>query len=433
MEKIYKRENYLNKIRGFYKDDMIKVISGIRRCGKSFFLKSIIQELLENGIKEKDIIYIELDKKGYKDIKTSKQLEKVIDEKIIDDDFKYLFIDEIQNVKDFESLINSYREEGNISIFITGSNSYLLSGELVTKLTGRYIEIEMMTLSFYEYVDMKRFLNKNVNENIYLEFEEYIRNGGFPKSLYYDNYDEKITYTSSVINQIFDKDIKTSNKIKDKALFERIEKFVINNFGAVISIKNIYNYLKDEVKINVDRRTIKRYLDILEKAKIIYSCELFDIKSKSILKGEKKYYLADLSIYYSQNTDNRINYGPVLENVMYSYLKSKNYKLSVGYIGKLECDFIARANYDDYYYIQVSKDISNKDTEEREYRPFYMIKELYPRYLFTMDMLLQKRDGVNHVNIVDFIYNNKNLWMYSINNWIDLKKISRKKQRRYRK
>lgn len=409
MEKIYKRESYLNKIRGFYKDDMIKVISGIRRCGKSFFLKSIIQELLENGINEKDIIYIELDKKGYKDIKTSKQLEKVIDEKIIDDDFKYLFIDEIQNVKDFESLINSYREEGNISIFITGSNSYLLSGELVTKLTGRYIEIEMMTLSFYEYVYMKRFLNKNINENIYLEFEEYIRNGGFPKSLYYDSYDEKITYTSSVINQIFDKDIKTSNKIKDKALFERIEKFVINNFGAVISIKNIYNYLKDEVKINVDRRTIKRYLDILEKAKIIYSCELFDIKSKSILKCEKKYYLADLSIYYSQNTDNRINYGPVLENVMYSYLKSKNYKLSVGYIGKLECDFIARANYDDYYYIQVSKDISNKDTEEREYRPFYMIKELYPRYLFTMDMLLQKRDGVNHVNIVDFIYNNKNL------------------------
>lgn len=409
MEKIYKRENYLNKIRGFYKDDMIKVISGIRRCGKSFFLKSIIQELLENGINEKDIIYIELDKKGYKDIKTAKQLEKVIDEKIIDDDFKYLFIDEIQNVKDFESLINSYREEGNISIFITGSNSYLLSGELVTKLTGRYIEIEMMTLSFYEYVDMKRFLNKNVNENIYLEFEEYIRNGGFPKSLYYDNYNEKITYTSSVINQIFDKDIKASNKIKDKALFERIEKFIINNFGAVISIKNIYKYLKDEVKINVDRRTIKRYLDILEKAKIIYSCDLFDIKSKSVLKGEKKYYLADLSIYYSQNTDNRINYGPVLENVMYSYLKSKNYKLSVGYIGKFECDFIARANYDDYYYIQVSKDISNKDTEEREYRPFYMIKELYPRYLFTMDMLLQKRDGINHVNIVDFIYNNKNL------------------------
>lgn len=409
MERIYKREDYLKKIRGFYNDDMIKVISGIRRCGKSFFLKSIIQELLERGVNEKDIIYIELDKKDYKNIKTSKQLEKVIDKRITDKEFKYLFIDEIQNVKGFETLINSYREEGNISIFITGSNSYLLSGELVTKLTGRYIEIEMMTLSFYEYVDMKRFLNKSVNENIYLEFEEYVRNGGFPKSLYYDNYEEKITYTSSVINQIFEKDIKTSNRINDKALFELIEKFVVNNFGAVSSIKSIYNYLKNTVKINADRRTIKRYLDILEKAKIIYSCDLFDIKSKSVLKGEKKYYLADLSIYYSLNTDNRINYGPVLENVMYSYLKSKNYKLSVGYIGKLECDFIARENYDNYYYIQVSKDISNPETEEREYKPFYMIKDSYPRYLFTMDMLLQKRDGINHLNIVDFIYNNNNL------------------------
>lgn len=409
MEKIYKRENYLKKIRGFYNDDMIKVISGIRRCGKSYFLKSIIQELLEKGVEEKDIIYIELDKKEYKDIKTPKQLEKIIDSQITDKNFKYLFIDEIQNVKGFETIINAYREEGDISIFITGSNSYLLSGELVTKLTGRYIEIEMMTLSFYEYVDMKRFLGKQVNENIYLEFEEYIRNGGFPKSLFYDNYEEKILYTSSVVNQIFEKDIKTGNRINDKALFERIQKFVINNFGAVISVKNIYNYLSKEAKINVDRRTIKKYLDILEKAKIIYPCDLFDIKSKTVLKGEKKYYLADLSIYYSQNIDNRINYGPVLENVMYAYLRSKNYKLSVGYIGKLECDFIARENYDDYYYIQVSKDISNKETEEREYKPFYMIKEMYPRYLFTMDMLLQKRDGIKHVNIVDFIYNNKNL------------------------
>ena len=410
MEKIYKREDYLKKIRTFYNDyDLIKVITGIRRCGKSFFLKSIIEELKELGIKDKDIIYLELDKKEYKDIDTPSKLEKLIDEKITDQDFKYLCIDEIQNVVGFEPLINSYREEKNMSIFITGSNSYLLSGELVTKLTGRYIEIEMMTLSFYEYVDMKRFLGKEVNENIYLEFEEYIRNGGFPKSLYYDNYEDKILYTESVINQIFEKDIKRNNKIKDKDLFIRIEKYVINNFGARISTRNIYNYLKDVEKINIDRRTIERYLNILENAKIIYPCELFDMKSKEVLKGEKKYYLADLSIYYSLNTDNRINYGPVLENIIYTYLKSKNYKLSVGRIGKLECDFIARLNYDDYYYIQVSKDISNKETEEREYKPFYMIKELYPRYLFTMDLLLQKRDCINHVNIVDFLYNNKTL------------------------
>ena len=409
MEKIYKREEYLKKIRGFYDDDMIKVVSGIRRCGKSYLLKSVIEELLESGVNKKDIIYIELDKKENKEITTPKQLEKLIDSKIIDKDFKYLFLDEIENVKDYETLINSYREEGNFSIFITGSNSYLLSGELATKLTGRYIEIEMLPLSFYEYIDMKKFLNKKVNENIYLEFEEYVRNGGFPKSLYYDSYEEKMIYTSNVINQIFEKDIKVSNRINDRNLFEVIEKFIVNNFGAVISIKNIQDYLKKQVKVNVDRRTIKRYIDILEKAKIIYPCELFDIKSKSVLKGDKKYYLADLSIYFALNTDNRINYGSVLENVMFSYLKSKGYSLSVGYIGELECDFIARKNFDDYYYIQVSMSIADEKVEEREYRPFYKIKDMYPRYLFTMDLLQQRRDGIKHLNIVDFIYNNKDL------------------------
>lgn len=409
MEKIYKREEYLKKIRGFYDDDMIKVVLGIRRCGKSYLLKSVIEELLESGVNKKDIIYIELDKKENKEITTPKQLEKLIDSKITDKNFKYLFLDEIENVKDYETLINSYREEGNFSIFITGSNSYLLSGELATKLTGRYIEIEMLPLSFYEYIDMKKFLNKKVNENIYLEFEEYVRNGGFPKSLYYYSYEEKMIYTSNVINQIFEKDIKVSNRINDRNLFEVIEKFIVNNFGAVISIKNIQDYLKKQVKVNVDRRTIKRYIDILEKAKIIYPCELFDIKSKSVLKGDKKYYLADLSIYFALNTDNRINYGSVLENVMFSYLKSKGYSLSVGYIGELECDFIARKNFDDYYYIQVSMSIADEKVEEREYRPFYKIKDMYPRYLFTMDLLQQRRDGIKHLNIVDFIYNNKDL------------------------
>ena len=188
MEKIYKREDYLNKIRGFYHDTMIKVITGIRKCGKSYLLKTIIEELKENGVSEEDIIYIELDNKKYNKIKTPKELEKTIDSLITDNNFKYLFIEGVQNVKGFESVINSYREEENYSIFLTGSNSYLLSGELVTKLTGRYIEIEMLPLNFYEYVDMKKYMDKKVDANIYHEFEEYIRNGGFPGSLKYDNY-----------------------------------------------------------------------------------------------------------------------------------------------------------------------------------------------------------------------------------------------------
>ena len=410
MQKIYKREEYLKKIRGFYDDTMIKVITGIRRCGKSYFLKSIIEELIARGVSEKDIINIELDKKEYKNITKPKELEKVIDKMITDNDFKYLFIDEVENVKDFEKVINAYREEDRFSIFLTGSNSYLLSGELATKLTGRYIEIEMMPLNFYEYVDMKRFLEKEVNPNIYLEFEEFIRDGGFPGSLYYSSHEDKLLYTKNIISQIFEKDIKRYSKIKDKALFEVVQKFVVNNFGVIISINSIFEYISGNLRIAVDRRTIKKYVEILENAKIIYPCDLFDIKSKKVLDGEKKYYLADLSIYYTINTDNRINYGPVLENVLYSYLKSKNYSLSVGRIGFLECDFIARYGVDNYYYIQVSKNIDDEKTKEREYKPFYEIKEMYPRYLFVSDLILQKNiDGINNVNIVDFIYNNNDL------------------------
>lgn len=406
MEKLYKREDYLNKIRGFYDDTMIKVITGIRRCGKSYLLKSIIEELKENGKEDKDIIYIELDKKEYQDINTPKQLEMVIDSLVLDNDFKYLFIDEVQNVKGFETLINSYREEGRFSIFLTGSNSYLLSGELVTKLTGRYIEIEMLPLNFYEYVDMKKFMNKEININLYKEFEEYIINGGFPGSLKYDDYEDKLLYTENVIKQIFDKDIKNHKKIKDKGLFEVIQKFIVNNFGNIISIGSVYNYLTKDENLKVDRRTIKNYIEILENAKIIYPCDLFDIKSKKVLDGEKKYYLADLSIYFALNTDNRINYGPVLENTLFSYLKSKNYSLSVGKIGNLECDFIARKGRDEYFYIQVSKNIDDKKTEEREYKPFYEIKELYPRYLFVLDLIFEKNvNGINNINIVDFMYN----------------------------
>ena len=408
MEKLYKREDYLSKIRGFYDDTMIKVITGIRRCGKSYLLKTVIEELKETGIKDKDIINIELDRKEYKDIQTPSELEKIIDSMIKDKDFKYLIIDEVENVEGFETLINSYRETENYSIFLTGSNSYLLSGELATKLTGRYIEIEMLPLNFYEYVDMKRFLGKEVNNNIYREFEEFIRDGGFPGSLKYDNYEDKLLYTKNVIEQIFEKDIKNHKKIKVKGLFEVIEKFVVNNFGNIISIGSIYDYLMKSEKINVDRRTIKTYIEILENAKILYPCELFDLKSKKVLEKYKKYYLADLSIYFALNTDNRINYGPVLENVLFSYLKSKNYKLSVGKIGNLECDFIARKGNDEYFYIQVTKNIDDKKTEEREYKPFYEIKEMYPRYLFVADLIFQKNiDGINNVNIVDFIYNNE--------------------------
>ena len=407
MDNIFMREEYLNKIRGFYHSDIIKVVTGIRRCGKSFFLLSVIKDLKNNGVPESNIININLDKRGFKNIKTADKLEEVIDGYITDDEKKYIFIDEIQNVKGFEEVVNAYREDGH-SIFITGSNSYLLSGELMTKLTGRYVEIEMFTLTFYEYLEMKKFMGKVISQNVVEEFTTYIRDGGFPKSLEFDNIDDRNLYVQSVISQIFEKDISKNKKIRNRVAFEKVQSFVINNFGSTINVSNIAEYLAKE-NIAVKENTVHKYIEMLENAKIIYKCPRFDLKSKQSMKTEQKYYLADLSIYYSMNVDGRINYGPVLENILFCYLKSKGYKLSVGKIGNLECDFIVRQNVDDYFYIQVAMTIAEQSTEEREYRPFTQIRDNFPKYLFTTDTLLQKRDGILHLNLIDFIKENKML------------------------
>ena len=410
MNKLYKREQYLNKIRGFYNDtETIKVITGIRRSGKSSLLETIIEELKENGVNDNDIIEINLDKRPNKDIKTPGELDKLIEEHITDKNFKYIFIDEIQNVKGFEAVIESYRNEGKYSIFITGSNSYLLSGELVTKLTGRKIEIEMLPLNFYEYIDMKKFLNIDIKENIYEEFEQYIREGGFPGALNYNNENDRKLYIQNILDDIFIKDIKINQKIKNSELFQNIQRYIINNFGSMISAVSIQKYY-NSININIDTRTIEKYIKILCDAKILQPCNTFDIKSKMSLSRERKYYLADLSIYFLYNTDNRINYGPVLENILYNYLKSKGYNLSVGKIGKLEVDFIARYQNDNYFYIQVSKNIDDEWAAEREYRPFYDIKDMYPRYLFLLDLIIKDNiDGIKNVNIVKFIADNQDL------------------------
>ena len=410
MEKLYKRELYLSKIRGFYNDpETIKVITGIRRCGKSSLLETIIEELKESDIKEKNIIEIKLDKRPNKNIKTAEQLDKLIETYINDNDFKYIFLDEIQNVNGFEEVIESYRNEKNYSIFITGSNSYLLSGKLITKLTGRKIEIEMLPLNFYEYIDMKRFLNIEEKDSIYEEFNEYIREGGFPGALNYSNEQDRKLYVRNILDDIFIKDIKANQKIKNSETFQNIQRYIINNFGSMISAPSIQKYY-NSINISIDIRTIEKYISLLCDAKIIYPCNTFDIKSKISLSGEKKYYLADLSIYFLYNTDNRFNYGPILENILHNYLISKGYNLSVGKIGKLEVDFIDRYQNDNYFYIQVSKNIDNEKTAEREYRPFYEIKDMYPRYLFLLDLIIKDNiDGIKNVNIAKFIANNQDL------------------------
>lgn len=403
--KLFKREKILKKIRPFYEaTDIIKVITGVRRSGKSTVLELIKRELISNGVPASNIIDIDLDSKKYKAIKTSAKLEKVIDDLSFNKEgLLYLFIDEIQNVHDFEEVINAYRGEGNYSIFITGSNSYLLSGELVTKLTGRYLEFELFTLSFDEYVEMKKYFNQNINENLILELQEYIIYGGFPRALLLDEVNAKRTYTSGIVKEIFEKDIKRRVKVRNVHTFEIVTNFIVNNFGATISVNSIRKSLLN-TGIRVSHETINRYIQILKDAKIIYECERFDTKSKRALAGEKKYYLADLSFYFMLNTNNEINYGPCLENIVYIYARSLDYAISVGRIGKLECDFILQNNKLDYSYVQVAYTIlSSKETLEREYRPLEAIKDNYAKYVLTTDYLLQKRGGIIHANIMDFM------------------------------
>ena len=405
--KLYHREQYLKKIRPFYDDDLIKVITGIRRCGKSCLMATIAEELRNRGVEDKDIIYLDLDKRGNRSIKTPEQLEKKIESLLADNDFKYLFIDEVQNVRDYEEVVNAYNSDGGFSIFITGSNSYLLSGELMTKLTGRYVEFEMFTLSFSEFLDMKRFMGKEVGD-VRIEFDEYLRYGGFPRSLEYEDPEAKARYIEDVVGQIVDKDIRSRNKIRNIDTFNRVMTYVINNYGAPTSLTNLHDYFTKTERIAVERRTIASYIQMLVDAKVLYRCERFDLKSRKSLRGEEKYYLADPGIYFARNVDVRLNYGPSLENALYIYLRSRGYKLSVGRIGKLECDFIARRR-NAYAYIQVSMTIADRDVEEREYRPFGYIRDGYPRYLFTLDPLLQERDGVRHLNMVSFMKDNGDL------------------------
>lgn len=401
---LYRRENYLKKIRGFYHDTgMIKVITGVRRCGKSSLMKTIRDELMESGVPEQNLLFLDLDSRGYKSLKRPEQLEAEIEKYQNISGLKYLFIDEIQNVDHFEEILNAYRGEEAFSIFITGSNSYLLSGELVTKLTGRYIEFEMWPLTFEEYIGMKKFYGKEVSANLTAELDRYLNEGGFPGAVFYDDPEDKRTYIKSVIMEIMEKDIRRRVKIRGASVFEKIQVYLINNYGATTSLTSLQKELHKS-GMDLKRETLSRYIRILTDAKILYECRRFDLKSKRSIAGEQKYYLSDLGVYFATNTDNRISYGPALENIVYNYARSKGYEISVGRIGKLECDFILRGGDRNYSYVQVAMTMmADRRTEEREYKPLESVRDNYPKYILTRNDLIQKRNGIIHKNIPEFM------------------------------
>lgn len=400
---IYAREHYLRKLRPFYRvNNLIKVVTGIRRCGKTSLMLSAMQELREQGAGNEQLVHIDLDSREYRSVHSPRDLDSLLERKISkDNETTYVFIDEVQNVPDFEPVLNAWRNDKRVSLFITGSNSYLLSGDLATKLTGRHIEVPMYPLTFDEYVGMRTFMGQ-APAGTAAAFNEYLRRGGFPGALELQDDAARDLYTQSVVDQIIEKDVLGQRRLRNRETFEKVMTYTINNFGASTSITSIVDGLERYAGVRTKRETVQRYLQMLESARLIERCTRFDMKSRKSLGAQEKHYLTDLSIYYARNTDQRMNYGPVLENLLYIDLRSKGYSVSVGRIGSLECDFIVRKG-DAYAYVQVAMTISDPAVEEREYRVFSKIRDNYPQFLMTLDPLQQHRDGVTHLNLMDFL------------------------------
>ncbi|MDO5832888.1 MAG: ATP-binding protein [Methanobrevibacter sp.] len=403
------RKLYMDKISSFINQDIIKVITGIRRCGKSYFFKLIIDELKEMGVNEENILLIDLELPEYNMIKSNSQLDEIVLEYLNSHEDKvYMFFDEIQNVEDWQISINSYFKLPNVEIFITGSNSKLLSSELSTYLTGRYVSIDMYPFSFIEFLDYKNELGEKpitANElKTELEnyFDEYMAYGGFPIAISLKDHKEIIL--NDLYSSILLHDIVERHDIRNVGLFNRIVKFLIENIGNPISAHSVYNYLKHEIS-EISKPTIYNYLDYLEEAYVLSKASREDLIGKREITGSEKYYLMDLGFYKSQLEEKQQNTGHILENIVYLELLRQDYKVTIGKINESEIDFVCRKG-NRKIYVQVCY-LINEDEEiiKREFEPLSKIRDNYPKYVLSMEKSDYSRDGIEHVNIIRFLKN----------------------------
>lgn len=384
--------------------ELIKVITGVRRSGKSTLLQMFKDYLLENGIKEENIIHINFESAMYDDIKDYKDLYKYIKEKIKKEKV-YLLLDEVQNVKHWEKAINSFNVDFNIDIYITGSNAYLLSSELSTLLSGRYIEIKMYPLSFKEYLLFNDYDNSNLDD----KFNEYLKYGGLPAvTLIKNNNDLVLSYLNDIYNTIVKKDIIDRNKIKDTALLENIIKYLANNIGSPISSTKISDYLNsNKIVESSNHQTIDNYLNMLEKSFIMYKADRTDIKSKSLLKTLGKYYISDTGIRNIILGFRNIDEGHLLENVVYLELLRRGYRVNIGKSNDYEVDFVAE-NPNIVKYYQVTQTLATEEIKERELRSLESINDNYEKIILTMDKSINNDyNGIKVINIIDWLLMNE--------------------------
>lgn len=394
------RDTYLKRMIDAKDTELIKVITGVRRSGKSTLLLMFKEYLIKNDISTDNIIYINFESAIYDDIKDYKDLYKFVASKIKQGKM-YLLLDEVQNVTAWEKAVNSFKVDFDIDIYITGSNAYLLSSELSTLLSGRYIEIKIYPLSFKEYLIFNNYDKNNLEE----KFNEYLKYGGLPAiTLIKDNSDLVLSYLDDIYNTIVKKDIIDRNNIKDTALLENIIRYLSNNIGSPISTTKISNYLNsNKITSNSNHQTVDNYLNMLEKSFIVYKAERTDIKSKALLKTLGKYYICDTGIRNIILGFRNINEEHLLENVVYLELLRRGYRVNIGKSGFYEIDFVAE-NPNVIKYYQVTQTLSDDKVKQREIRSLENISDNYEKIILTMDKTINNDfNGIKVINIIDWL------------------------------
>ena len=400
-----KRDLYIERLKGLIDKPIIKVITGVRRSGKSVLLMMIRDELLNYGIKEKNIIYLNFESLNYSEIKDKSQLYDYIKNQVQNEKRYYILLDEIQEVDSWEKAVNSFMVDFNCDIYITGSNSRLLSGELATFIAGRYVEIPIFTLSFGEFLKFRAFYSDKEKENrdIYNEFKEYLRMGGFPV-IHSGEYSRETAYNIiyDIYSSVILRDVVQRFNIRDVELLERVVRFVFDNVGNKFSAKNIADFFKSQQR-KLDVNTIYNYLNALVGAFIIYRIPRYDIRGKEILKTNEKYFISDQSLLYAvMGYRDRLISG-VLENIVMLELKRRGYSVYVGKLNGIEIDFVAEKEGKKVY-VQVSYKMTETSTIEREFKPLLKVKDNYPKYVVTMDENWKDSiEGIVHIHIADFL------------------------------
>lgn len=395
-----KREYYLKKIRDFYDvNSLIKILCGLRRSGKSVILKQIIDEIRLNGVDDEHIIYINFESLDYADITTAGDLNKYIKGFVKDKKTYYVFLDEVQKVKDFEKAINSLRITDQFSIFITGSNSKMTFLELSTDLSGRYVSFRVNPLSFREVVTLTNTPKENYY-NLLLDIFEW---GTLPQRFMFNNVESRENYISDVYDSILLKDVVDRLGITDITSFNRILQYVLETETREFSASNVLEYLeKNGNKIATD--TLYKYLDALCTTFIVNRVYRYDINGKSVLKSLNKFYATDLGVKKIKTNNREINYSQAFENIVYNELINKGYNVYIGKTSKGEIDFIASKS-GNIKYIQACYDLSNIDTRNREFNAFNNINDNYPKYVISKDVEDYSQNGIKHLNIFDFLMN----------------------------